>query len=247
MKILSIDYDYFQVVSADTVRKHYPDGVDLPTKLTEITWASYYANPYSAKALNAVSVNLDELELMQEIIENQRTELPVMVANSHVNIYNFIHEHCPGRKLSITNIDMHHDMFNDNLKLDCGNWITHIQKDYGKENVALRWISNPISCEAYDFDDEEINLEHDGSKVFPTSVSAILDTQFDLVFLCRSDTWTPPHLDEGFEKLVETFTNHFDRILIEESVKSPRDITALVEQEKAFFKEMKLKNCNIEL
>ena len=242
MRVLSIDYDYFQKTSIETVMKHYPDGVDLPTKLTEITWASHYANPYSAASINAVEVNREELELMEEIIENQRTDLPVMVANSHVHIYNFIHEHCTDKKLYITNVDMHHDMFNDDSELDCGNWVSHILKDYGEENVGLRWISNPISGEAFGFDEEELSIERKGRMLFPTSVSDILDKQFDLVFLCRSDTWTPPHLDEGFNELMETCLYHFGRILIEESVKKPRDISLLVEQEKEFFEKMKNKN-----
>lgn len=235
MKVLSIDYDYFQKVSIETIKKHYPDGVDLPTKITEITWSSHYANPYSAKPLKAVEVNWEELETMQDILDNQRTDLPVLITNSHVHIYDFIHEHCKTEKLFLTNVDMHHDMFNDNPKLDCGNWIKHIQNDYGEENVGLRWISNPISCEVFGFGENERNMECKGQKVFPTSVSDISDIQFDLVFLCRSDTWTPPHLDVGFEVLVETCVEHFDKVLIEESVKTPRDIRELVKQQKEFY------------
>ncbi len=80
-------------------------------------------------------------------------------------------------------------------------------------------------------------MEHEGQKVFPTSVSCLSDMQFDIVFLCRSDTWTPPHLDEGFNELVQTCINHFDKVIIEESVKEPRNITEFVRQQKGFYKE----------
>ncbi len=140
---------------------------------------------------------------------------------------------------------MHHDTFNDNPELDCGNWIKHILNDYGEENVGLRWISNPISCEVFGFGDTERNMERNGHKLFPTSVSDILDMQFDLVYLCRSDTWTPPHLDEGFAELVKTCSNHFEKVLIEESVKTPRDIKELVEQQRPFFEKMQKRSFGI--
>lgn len=236
MQILSIDYDYFQKATIDTLKKHYPDGVDLSTELSEIVWSTHYANPRSAKPLKEVEVNWDELELMKEILENQKPDLPVMIANSHVHIYDFIHKHCIDDKPLISNVDMHHDMFNNNPQLDCGNWISHIQEDYGGKNVGLRWISNPVSCEVFGLK-EESQMEHEGQKVFPTSVSCLSDMQFDIVFLCRSDTWTPPHLDEGFNELVQTCINHFDKVIIEESVKEPRNITEFVRQQKGFYKE----------
>ena len=42
MKILSVDFDYFQDVSKETLLK-YPDGVDLPTQITNFTLGSKYA------------------------------------------------------------------------------------------------------------------------------------------------------------------------------------------------------------
>lgn len=44
LKVLSIDFDYFQNVNADTIRSCYPDGIDLPTELSTIVWSGYYAN-----------------------------------------------------------------------------------------------------------------------------------------------------------------------------------------------------------
>ena len=45
LRVLSIDFDYFQVVDKDTVQSCYPDGIDLDTSLSTVVWASHYAIP----------------------------------------------------------------------------------------------------------------------------------------------------------------------------------------------------------
>ena len=116
--------------------------------------------------------------------------------------------------------------------------ISHIMKDFGDKNVGLQWISNPISCDVYGFTDSE--KQHNGINLFPTSVSVLTDETFDLVFLWRSDTWTPPHLDYGFEELVTTCLHHFENVIIENDVKEPRNIATLVKQLKMFSREREI-------
>ena len=67
-RILSIDFDYFQDVSRDTLLECYPDGYDLPTQLSILTWSGYYNNPKTAEKLKKVESLKDELNSMKEII-----------------------------------------------------------------------------------------------------------------------------------------------------------------------------------
>ena len=55
-RILSIDFDYFQDVSRDTLLECYPDGYDLPTKQSILTWSGYYNNPKTAEKLKKVEI-----------------------------------------------------------------------------------------------------------------------------------------------------------------------------------------------
>ena len=36
--------------------------------------------------------------------------------------------------------------------------------------------------------------------------------EFDGLFLCKSNQWTPPHLDKKMNKLIETLTSNFTNI-----------------------------------
>ncbi len=191
MNILSLDFDYFQVVNEE-ILSMYPDGIDLPTRLSELVWASKYAH-YGDKLMN-VTVNGIELMKAKEIINKQNRDIPVMIASSHVSIYDFIHQIQDEKKsIQIVNVDTHHDCFNENKEVDCGNWISFILKEYPKSKLI--WVANPISLEVYDA--PELNpLVHQ-------SLAYIEDMHFDAIFLCRSDNWTPPHLDTDFFDLVQ--------------------------------------------
>ena len=188
LKVLSIDFDYFQKVSFDTLKTCYPDGIDLPTKLSTIVWSSYYANPNTKKLLQSVSINKNQLDQLYALLSKQKSETPVCIANSHVHIYDFIHEYVnklDAKTTSVVNIDMHHDLFNDNPEIDCGNWLMHIAKDFPDGKIS--WISNPISNKVYGLDNEFDNIIYH-------NIDKIKDNKYDIIFLCRSDNWLPPQI-----------------------------------------------------
>ena len=127
LRVLSIDFDYFQVVDKDTVQSCYPDGIDLDTNLSTVVWASHYAIPSQKEKLDKVFCNQEELRLIRHILNNNcKATAPVCIANSHVHIYDFIKKNMESfgaTSVDVTNVDMHHDLFNDNPYLDCGNWL----------------------------------------------------------------------------------------------------------------------------
>lgn len=220
LNVLSIDFDYFQGVTKDILTTCYPDGIDLPTPLSSVVWCSHYAHPYTAEKLESVGILEQELDYLKQILHQTLSQnTPVMICNSHVHIYDFIHEHMKQRhakQLAVTNIDLHHDCFNDNSELDCGNWISHLKSEY-HANCKIRWIHNPISLSVFGLDDLQ------GLPVY-NSISHVLNESFDIVFLCRSDNWLAPHLDPYFQDIRDIIFQTCENIRIETDVIQPRNI-----------------------
>lgn len=189
LKILSIDFDYFQMVDAKIIQTDYPDGVDTSPFVSAVCWSSHY----DSDLVKQVTVNEEEINALLRLLEKQTNVKECMIACSHKSIYDFTKPYFQDKKPNlIYNIDMHHDMFNENPKLDCGNWIGHLQKEHPK--TAIKWVCNPISETCY-------GLDKRFQPLLLHSISDITDTDFDLVFLCRSDSWLPPHLDSKFADL----------------------------------------------
>lgn len=225
LKVLSVDFDYFQKVTVDTIRNYYPDGIDLPTELSTIVWSGYYANDRTRNKLSSVTILNDELNLLRKLLtskDNFRVSTPVLIANSHACIYDFIHEYIDiydATDVNIVNIDMHHDFFNNHETLDCGNWLSHIYNDY-PNHCNISWIANPVSNLCYEFD-QTLN------SIVQNSIRSIQDFKFDILFLCRSDNWLAPHLDCHFDNLVKLISLRFPNVCIEKSVQTPRDIHSI--------------------
>lgn len=118
------------------------------------------------------------------------------------------------------NIDMHHDFFNENDFVDCGNWISYIFEGYGRKNIDFKWIANPISLNVYGFDLPE---RESLSSCVKESLEAIKDEQYDYIFLCRSDAWLPPHLDDEFNNVLELIKTHFTNVSVKSEVQKPRN------------------------
>lgn len=239
-KVLSIDFDFFQEVDKETLNE-YPDGCDLSTKLSEIVWGSRCAksNPNCEKILS-VQLAKSLYYQMLSILSKQSSDIPVLIAQSHVNIFDFlldIKDENPEQPLEIINVDLHHDLFNDNPDLDCGNWLKHIKDMY--EDTIIHWIARPISMECYAIRDED-KL----GKLVETDFSKIKDMQFDAIFICRSDPWLPPHLDKYFDRLVELCASQFNNVRAQNCVLKPRDISAIMEAEEKLWEDIR-RNHNV--
>lgn len=243
MKVLSIDFDYFQQASVEQVRNLYPDGVDNPTEISEIVWSDHYAS--DGKELNSIGIMQDELERLEMLLLEQDTSCSVMIANSHKHIYDFILENRDNEAIGLVNIDMHHDMMNDNPNLDCGNWIKHLLNEETERGnkVNLAWIANPISLETYGLE-KAFGGDDERFKGFvQNSIESIKDESFDIIFLCRSDTWTPPHLDKYFTEICDLMKDHFEEIKMEKGIDKPRTkYKEYADTFKKMFEEMKRKD-----
>ena len=182
-----------------------------------------------ARELAKVILLYHEYDSLLELLSKQNRNCPVMIANSHSHIYGFIQSYLRGTA-QITNIDMHHDIINDNAELDCGNWISKLIKDKviakssPKEYNSIRWIANPISLDTYGLSED---LDPQMQKTLANlcqckSIADIIDEKFDIIYLARSDNWSPPHLDTYFCDLVKKIKERFFDIVVEKSIDKPR-------------------------
>lgn len=244
MKVLSIDFDYFQCVTEEQLQL-YPDGIDLDTELSEIVWGARYA--VNGDAIRQVGIMEDELEKLELLLQNNGGNSPVMIANSHVHIYDFIHDHLKsGERIELINVDMHHDFENGNPEPDCGNWIMHLADEQEKagNKIAFNWIVNPVSLDMYGIEPNDTLRE-----LTLPSLDRIAEEKFDAVFLCRSDAWTPPHLDKYFTEVCDVIKGCFADVKIERGIDRPRKQYLEIERkirsggEKRGEKFRKVENC----
>lgn len=223
-RILSVDFDYFQDTQVDLIRSSYPDGIDHPTAMTELIWSLRYGEN---SALFDVGIHENEFRLMTALLDEQEASVPVMFSRSHVDIVDFINQHFRKEEnLELFNVDMHHDIMNGNDCLDCGNWIGKMQTERGNAGhpVTLHWIANPVSVDMYGIGEGEYADEF--ASFMMDSLAEIQNRKFDLIFFCRSDTWSPPHLDRYFDELLQQCVGKFDTVLAEQSVIQPRNAEA---------------------
>jgi hypothetical protein len=219
LKVLSIDFDYFQKFphnSAEIMRNCYPDGHDAPSSLSAVIWLNHYASYESA--IRQVKIDKEHLDVLISILYKQDFNTLCMSVGSHVRIFDFITQQYSNGNYTgchIYNIDTHHDLFNDNKNLDCGNWGTHIKKTI--PNTEITWIANRVSEDMYG-----LKCQKKLREIIQFDFDCILNEQFDLIFLCRSDTWLPPHLDPYFAKINKILTKGFARCLYEKQVQKPR-------------------------
>ena len=223
--VLSIDFDYFQEIPRDTLPA-FPDGIDLPLELSNLVWASRYMC-YSEQ-FQKVQFDNENFSLLKNILEKQSPNIPVMVASSHKEAYHFIHYINRNRKngrFTLTNVDLHHDLYNENKVLDCGNWIEFLLKERLVSDFT--WIAKPLSQQVYGLSDDDMNGFH-----AHFDLSKISDTKFDAVFICKSNPWVLPDFDPYFSELVELCKNHFQTPDIESRVEEIRVLPEIPIQNK---------------
>lgn len=193
MRILSIDFDYF--VNPTTLQRvrYFPDGgQEMSDTLNAIVWAGAYARSkiITKKADDETNslVNVELLKKPLQTIHNiiiAQGNIRYMVADSHSHAYDFIRENWDRSTTELYNIDSHHDTYDVGEEVNCGNWLRRLMEK-GVVDTAY-WVNQPDS-----------ELADNLTKVIP--FSELPKTGYDLVYICRSSWWTPPHMDEAFIK-----------------------------------------------
>ena len=79
IRVLSIDFDFFQQLDNENVLDHYPDGHDLNTDLSIFVWTGHYVNPNDKDIIENIKNNNDQLNAVKDILHE----------NSIDALYNF--------------------------------------------------------------------------------------------------------------------------------------------------------------
>lgn len=115
--------------------------------------------------------------------------------------------------------------------------IKPLSKQIAQEyDMGLTWVANPVSLEMFGLDkDRKENRAFRG--IVQKNLSKIEEKNyvFDGIFLCRSDIWTPPHLDNAFCSLCDVITDHFNYVMMEKDIRKCRDCETIVQQLKPDF------------
>ena len=227
LNILSLDFDYFLKFENDdtSVLSKFPDGTEAFLQFNDAVWATHLAYKEVEDKIKTVKCNEYELAKVSVFLNACKADIPVMIANSHVNIYDFILSHAKtGQELRILNLDFHHDAYNTSQELNCGNWVLKL-KERTANPVLYQWITSDNGWKTSEGTIPRFVQEAYRFKSFVEYLSWNKDYKPDLIFLCRSDVWVPPHLDGYFDKLMRFAASHFDNVIGEQRITKPRDLS----------------------
>ena len=198
LNVLSIDWDYFIDASIEQRDELFPDPNDnLPQLLKSFVWA----NRYAENDLMKIQVDYQaHNSLLYYLINLRDTEhdCVTIVADSHRELYSAICEKNV-KKVNLLNIDFHHDCYDlGDENLTCGNWLRILSQD---TDLNAAWIKRKDS-------DTDGDLSAIGNKMVSNDLSSDIFNLFhdqcpDIIFLCRSDPWSPPHLDRSFSMMID--------------------------------------------
>lgn len=215
LKVLSIDWDYFIKATNDERSIMFPDGgnENLSPYIQNVIWTSHYGSP--AYNLEKIGVDREALKKIRFVLAiqqlwNKNVNRPsVMVTDSHKWAFDFISQHVKSSQqaIEVYNVDFHHDIYDicdtydvtDNgvtgdSSINCGNWLRKLCENY---EVKPHWIAR-----------EDSDPEADFQEPIPrATLDDLMNVQFDIIFICRSGMWSPPHLDIEFIRLVNPYTH----------------------------------------
>lgn len=191
-KVLSIDWDYFFDCTMEDRLDMFPDGADenISGVIQNVVWSTHY-NSYD----KLVDVGVSEvlLEHLKIFISNTcDSNTKGMYFDSHKHLYEAIMQNtAPSDSVEVINIDFHHDAYSGGLDdVDCGNWVNCLGE---KRALKYKWVKR------WDSDLDMLNASKAIKTMTITSLDKIIKScqayHFDMIYLCRSSPWSPPHLD----------------------------------------------------
>lgn len=241
-RILSLDWDYFVNATAKQRALLFPDGgnENISYTLQDFIWNSRYSSSPEIKDISLLTEDYHKVECilanfvrkyLYSNVANPHREILVTV--SHKWIYDFILQRTNEREqFEVYNVDFHHDMYNlktEDQEVNCGNWVNCLREK--RPNMKYFWIPR-----------EDSETEVLGGKKVPCKTKKlknIEDFAFDYVFICRSDCWSPPHLDSHFERLWKEIRRYMP-IEIENRVSKCRSYAPLSYLEEQYKSEVAL-------
>lgn len=253
LKVLSIDWDYFVDASYIYRARYFPDGGEFSPTIENHVWGGRYSAAIVNKSpITNIGIKEKEYKDICTILKNHKDLVAYSIGLSHKSIIDFLielrkeqKEHITKTlfdipleniKFDITNIDFHHDIYTTNDQDDCGNWALNLNKKYNMLN-SYTWIKQKDSDE---FDHNILTCQSKESD----NIKDILNERYDAIFICKSTLWSPPHLDNKFNKMCECLIGKIDENNILFNKRYTKTFKNYVEQEVVVIKEVDKLNRN---
>lgn len=235
LNILSIDWDYFFDATEDQRIFLFPDNPNelLPDHAKKRIWASYYAmsEEYASKVANKPLEKIKVDPLIYKVVKAIKNPLAFAVSESHTRAYYYIKDLLSNELedcVNLLNIDYHHDCGGHDEGLPnvhCGNWLKRLMDEVDGTYV---WLGRKDSDKCENIRKLKFISDYNAAN--------IENTLWDMVFICRSDMWSPPHLDKEFTKIFKPLAEtDFEECLyyaVEDGIWEDRypDVAELVEE-----------------
>lgn len=205
LRVLSIDWDYLVNATMKERMTMFPDGgnENLPNGLLDYIWMNRYAD---YPKLSDIDVDKFALNYLKNFIQrhcNRHTQ--IMVADSHRHIFNMVYlMHVKDQPVTVINVDFHHDCYGSpkNPEVDCGNWVTQMFVN-GKNKLNMPLFESQYLWVKREDSDEPKESYSWSKSISIKELGKLEDFTLDVLFICRSGTWSPPHLDRDFIKFAK--------------------------------------------
>lgn len=195
VSILSIDFDYFIAATAQERELYFPPGADeiAGDKLQSMWEERYRLFPQ----LRGIGVTAQFFAMKNFLALSRVGRDRLFTSDTHKSIKRLIDAVPKRQPVSIVNIDFHHDyyhFFRGGNYLNCGNWLRRVLEE--RPETRVKWIRREDS-QIHSLEGE-VPFEH------TTELQSIFHRYYDLVFICRSPEWSPPHLSSRYQELVSS-------------------------------------------
>lgn len=197
LNVLSLDWDYFVNASEYERMSLFPDGgnENLSNTIRDVVWSSHYYDDTITK----IKTDSKAIRLVKKILRKPDTgHFGFQIMDSHRYAHDFILEIVEEYgydSLNLVNVDYHHDVYSNGDEVDCGNWLEKIIKRFDDSDSKFTWVAR---------NDSDMNMgqsldECHNHLECTFDLSIIEEYDWDIVFICRSAMWSPPHLDRNFK------------------------------------------------
>lgn len=204
LNLLTLDWDFFFTASEEVRKRCFQIywAEDVPQDVVQFAWAMSYCD--FADELLDIKVKPETYEILHKI--KLKRSAPVVICRTHEHAYYFfsrmLRDYRKTPRLNLLNMDHHSDTLHEIKGLTgpmekgvhCGNWLYCFMQE-AKGNYY--WLCN----------EDSVKIDLPPSMKFCTDIKDTpLDSlAWDAVLICRSDIWSPPHLDDDFTKIFKSY------------------------------------------
>lgn len=210
INVLSIDFDYFVKATAEQRMTIFPDGLEqFGVSVNNAVWCSRYGDCADLEEIGIIEDDYTSMVNYLNMLKRkpQASASAIVVTNSHRWLYDVLSECFYEHPVNIFHIDFHTDRYGLKDKPDCGNWVDWLAHSWRDYSERLYKMSKVTWLGREDSEEVESDRFFKAIKRNDQSLGDQIDNYFggrvpDLIFICKSGPWTPPHLDDHFDELI---------------------------------------------